>query len=92
VNIVALIDQLRDGLCVENDRCRIRNAASGCDCAIIADLIESQQAKIDRLQAALTRIAAFDDPLASNHLEAHGSYGAFDESGSVRVAREALAE
>lgn len=42
--------------------------------------------------AALTRIAALDDDGANQHLETTGSYGRFDEPGSVQVAREALQE
>ena len=40
---------------------------------------------------ALQLIAAFDDEHASERLRKTGSYGGFDEPGSVRVAREALA-
>lgn len=40
---------------------------------------------------ALIEIAAFDDEGASERLAAHGSYGSFDEPGSVQIARECLA-
>jgi len=43
---------------------------------------------IDRLK----RIASLDDKLANHHLETTGSYACFDEPGSVRIAREILAE
>ncbi len=43
------------------------------------------------LLAALKRIAAFSDVAASNKLYATGSYSAFDEPGSVEIARDALA-
>ena len=36
-----LIRELREGLCVEDQRCKVRNAESGCDCARIADYIEN---------------------------------------------------
>lgn len=35
-----LLQSLRDGMCVEDQRCEVRTAASGCDCAIIADYID----------------------------------------------------
>ena len=43
------------------------------------------------LREALTKIATFDDLFASDRLATNGSYGAFDEPGSVEIAREALA-
>lgn len=46
--------------------------------------------EIERLREALKKIAAYDDHLAQKHLEETGSYGAFDEPGSVGMAREAL--
>jgi hypothetical protein len=42
------------------------------------------------LYAALERIAAYDDVSANEQLAATGSYSAFDEPGSVRIARAAL--
>lgn len=53
-----LIASLREGLCIENDRCRVRNAASGCDCAIIADFIEGQAAEIERLGLEVEELRA----------------------------------
>lgn len=46
----------------------------------------------DELIAALERIAAFDDVMASNHLAQTGSYAQFDEPASVEIARAALAK
>lgn len=39
---------------------------------------------------ALEKIAAFDDVWGNNRLEKHGTYGSFDEPGSVQIARAAL--
>lgn len=39
---------------------------------------------------ALVKIAAFDDVWSNNRLEKHGTYGSFDEPGSVEIARAAL--
>lgn len=41
---------------------------------------------------ALIEIAAFDDEQASERLAAWGSYGSFDEPGSVQIARECLSK
>lgn len=41
---------------------------------------------------ALEDIAAFDDRLGSDRLAKTGSYGSFDEPGSVEIARTALAK
>ena len=46
--------------------------------------------EIERLRAVLTKIAAYDDGLASDRLGSTGSYGAFDEPGAVEAARKAL--
>jgi len=46
--------------------------------------------RIEALEAALQRIAAYDDKLANDRLLETGSYGSFDEPGSVQVARRAL--
>lgn len=46
--------------------------------------------EIERLREALRKIAAYNDHLAQKHFEETGSYGAFDEPGSVGIAREAL--
>lgn len=43
------------------------------------------------LEKALVRIAAFHDESASEYLAETGSHSAFAEPGSVRLAREALA-
>jgi hypothetical protein len=40
----------------------------------------------------LNQIACLDDELANMHLKMTGSYACFDEPGSVRIAREILAE
>lgn len=45
---------------------------------------------IELLLVALHDIAAFDDTSANERLEKTGSFGAFDEPGSVEIAREAL--
>jgi hypothetical protein len=42
--------------------------------------------------ARLKKIASLDDKLANHHLETTGSYACFDEPGSVRIAREILAD
>lgn len=56
----------------------------------VANLLLSQAQEIERLRKALTHIAAYDDELASARLAKTGRYGAFDEPGSVKIAREAL--
>ena len=43
-----------------------------------------------RLRLALTRIATYGDEGANARLKSTGSYGAFDEPGSVQIAREVL--
>jgi hypothetical protein len=45
----------------------------------------------DALVAALEAIASFDDEGANERLEQTGSYVLFDEPGSVKIARAALA-
>lgn len=45
----------------------------------------------DAWREALERIACFNDTSASQHLDRTGSYGYFDEPGSVQIARESLA-
>jgi hypothetical protein len=42
-------------------------------------------------EAALNRIACWDDDVANNQLRINGSYAGFDEPSSVKIAREALA-
>ena len=44
----------------------------------------------DRYRKALEQIASYDDVSACAHLRMTGSYGGFDEPGSVKIAREAL--
>jgi hypothetical protein len=46
--------------------------------------------RVEALIAALTKIAAFDDRSASEHLAKNGSYAMFDEPHSVEIARKAL--
>ena len=48
-------------------------------------------ADIARLRGALERIACYDDTGGNAALESRGGYGAFDEPGSVEIARAALA-
>ncbi len=52
---------------------------------------DEAMARIAHLEAALTKIASFDDVGASQRLASSGSYARFDEPGSVQIAREALA-
>lgn len=52
-------------------------------------LIEAAD-EIERLRAALTEIAAYDDKLASQSAAEGRGYGTFDEPGSVQIARRAL--
>ncbi|MDE2097129.1 MAG: hypothetical protein KGL39_07775 [Patescibacteria group bacterium] len=56
----------------------------------LADALERADTRDAVMLAALTEIAAFDDELANRALTARGSYGGFDEPGSVQTAREAL--
>jgi len=64
--------------------------------ALIAALEASEAARVkaeqerDALKEALTKIAAYTDDMASDHLAATGSYGRFDECYSVETARRAL--
>lgn len=48
-------------------------------------------AERDRFRKQLVKIAALSDEGANEHLKTTGSYGAFDEPGSVEIARRALA-
>jgi hypothetical protein len=48
------------------------------------------QREVERLQAALKRIACLGDSGANERLARTGSYSMFDEPGSVEIAREAL--
>lgn len=53
-------------------------------------LMENAADRIEKLEAGLTKIACFDDVGANDYLKAHGSYGRFDEPGSVEIARKTL--
>lgn len=44
------------------------------------------------LKSQLENVACFDDKGANEHLARSGSYNRFDEPGSVKIAREILAE
>ena len=48
-------------------------------------------AEVERLRAALTKIAAFDDVGACDYLTRTGSFAVFDEPSSAKLARAALA-
>ena len=54
-------------------------------------LVQAAIGEIDRLEAALQIIAAFEDAEAGKFLAATGSYAGFDEPGAVETARETLA-
>ena len=58
--------------------------------ALMTDRITALEAERDALKEALTKIAAYTDDMASDHLAATGSYGRFDECYSVETARRAL--
>jgi len=47
---------------------------------------------LERYEKALREIASIDDKFGNAHLNAGGSYAAFDEPGSVKLARAALEE
>lgn len=53
---------------------------------------ESERRSCEIMKAALIEIARFDDEGASEYLARHGYYGVFDEPGSVKIARKALAK
>lgn len=60
-------------------------------CAIVvARAYLSAATRVAELEAGLTKIAALDDVGANDYLKARGSYGRFDEPGSVQIARETL--
>ncbi len=46
----------------------------------------------EHMLEALTKVAAFDDKAASDLADITGSYSAFDEPGSVKIARDTLAK
>jgi len=72
---------------IEQLQTDVRLLSSGGD---YLDEIKRLTAERDRLRAALKRIACYDDALASYALNMRGSYGSFDEPGSVQIARETL--
>lgn len=47
-------------------------------------------ALLERYRNALIKIACLDDKGANDRLKVRGSYAAFDEPGSVEIARKAL--
>ena len=55
--------------------------------AFIVRACNNHEAMLD----ALIKIAAFDDTIASEFLDRTGSYSCFDEPGSVKIARAAIA-
>lgn len=55
-----------------------------------SERLASLEAENARLREALDRIAAWDDTGAGELLTACGSYSAFDEPGSVEIARKVL--
>lgn len=55
-----------------------------------APLLDHLATALERLGEALEQIAAFDDRAANERLKYVGSWGGFDEPGSVQVARQAL--
>jgi hypothetical protein len=52
--------------------------------------LATSEAAREKLEAALREIAAYDDTGANERLAKTGSYGSFDEPGSVQIARAAL--
>lgn len=70
------------------------------DCELVAEVYSATDAEIaelvrranahDALVEALVRIGSYGDHTAGRFLHAHGSYGYFDEPGSVEVARSTL--
>lgn len=58
----------------------------------ITSLMNEAADRIEALEAALRKIAAYTDTLANARMAATGSYSAFDEPGSVQIARAALGE
>lgn len=54
-----------------------------------ADIFAMRE-KMDALEAALRKIAAYDDAAANAYLRATGSYRCFDEPGAVEMARGVL--
>lgn len=58
--------------------------------AIAAWNRRSSSKRIEELEKALGEIACFDDKPANAHLATYGTFGGFDEPGSVEIARAAL--
>ena len=56
------------------------------------DLIARLRSENAKMHAALCAIAALYDESANAHLLATGSYGGFDEPGSVQIARDTLVD
>lgn len=69
-----------------------RNDEIVCRCSTQAhaDTILRMAHSFGGLVEALERIACYDDERAESRLRITGSYGSFDEPGSVEIAREAL--
>ena len=57
---------------------------------LFSDEVVTLQSRLERMEGALETIAAFNDEFANMRLEKTGSYGGFDEPGSVSTARQAL--
>lgn len=60
------------------------------DINTILAYVREQDERLSRYSDALVEIGAYDDGRASDALKSTGSYSAFDEPGSVQIAREAL--
>jgi hypothetical protein len=60
------------------------------DIGLTTDDLKTLVSQLSIAKEALKRIAAFDDKGANEMLEKRGIYAAFDEPGSVRIARTAL--
>ena len=58
----------------------------------LSSALAAERAEKERLAGALTEIACFDDEAGNRRLAAVGSYGLFDEPGSVSIARAALSD
>lgn len=67
-----------------------QKAARSCALEVYVAMHEAKADECRKLKAALTKIAALKDSLASQYLANTGSYDAFDEPGAVEIAREAL--
>jgi hypothetical protein len=61
--------------------------------AFIVEAVNSHaslKARIEELEGALTKLAAYNDVAASLHLKMSGSYGMFDEPYAVKLSRAVL--